>query len=287
MILLATFKQVDHPLIIIAQIVGTFFLFQLFFLVRKNTQPLPQIIAGLAFGMLANVVGRSMHKDWFWVADVVQYVTLAAVIIASVRAARKAKKEAAQRPGAAVVVADVFDRFETRVTWVLGLILAGGLTYYCIDLYMQLEHKDAQVITAATKAKTEATVQFSEQLCKTEQNQTALYAAVTSISATQGTLLASQSKIIANQAKNSTKILSGQKDVKATVLNQSRNAEKAPRATVTQADSTSKSKPDNEAEPQKDQNLWRRFKGLFRTSARRDSLSSDPQIMPYDTLVYQ
>ena len=282
MILLATFKQVDHPLIIIAQFVGTFFLFQLFFAIRKTSYPLPQIVAGFAFGMLANVVGRLMHKDWFWIADIVQYVTLAAVIIAAVRAARKAKKEAAQRPGAPVVVADVFDRYEVRVTWAVGLILAGGLTYYCIDLYMQLQHKDAQVAVAATKAKTEATVQFSEQLCKTEQTQSTLLAAVTSISATQST-------IIANQHKNSTAILKGQADAKQLIKKQTRKAGKVSDNTVIDAKPIQIER--TTTEPEKDPNLWRRFKGLFKSASfkqtRLDTLSNGQQEASSDTLVYK
>ncbi|GAB2550006.1 hypothetical protein [Spirosoma aerophilum] len=280
MITSVIFEQVDHPLIIIAQLISSFFLFRLFFAIRKTSQPLPQIVGGLAFGFLANVVARATHESWFWISDIIQYVTLAAVVIAAVRAAHKAKAEVIMRPGAPVVVADVFDRLETKVTWGVGLLLAGVLTYYCVDLYMKLQHTDAQVIVATQKATQQVTAQYNEQLCETKEQQDSLLEAVSSISATQGT-------IIENQHRNSAAILKGQKNVGQLVSKQNQAVKKTIQSSVIQARPIEPTKPKVEAADEEKQNIWKRFKGMFHSSARRDSLSSSAEVMPSDTVVFQ
>lgn len=282
MITSVIFEQVDHPLIIIAQLICSFFLFRLFFAIRKTSQPLPQIVAGLAFGFLANVAARATHKDWFWIADIVQYMTLAAVVIAAVRSAHQASREAASRPGAPVMVADVFDRIETKVTWSVGLVLSGVLTYYCVDMYMKLQHTDAQVIVATQKATQKVTAQYNEQLCETKEQQDSLLEAVSSISATQGTIIANQQQ----GSEDRKRILEGQKSVKSLVSNQNQVVKKTLQSSVIQARPLEPVKPKVETQPEEEKkNIWKKVKGLFHSSARRDSLSSNARVTATDTLV--
>lgn len=267
-------KNLDHPLIIIGQILIAFYLFRLFFALRRTAQPLPQIIGILAFGVLANVTARVAESNWFWVADILQYVGLAVVIVLSFRLVNHQNQVARMQPNAPVIVATFFDRIETKAVWVFGLFLAGVLTYAYVDVYLDRQRSDTKALVAADSTKAQATAENAQQLREVKAQQQTVIAAVTSISAATGT-------IIANQTKNMAILTTGQKEVKQAVKSQAKEVKKTLQSSVIQARPLEPKKPEPEEKEKK--SLMDRFKGLFHTSARYDTLVTANR----DTLVFQ
>ncbi|GAB4042546.1 hypothetical protein [Spirosoma litoris] len=278
---LGPFDKIDHPIILIVQTVIAFYCFRLFFALRRTAQPLPQIVGVMAFAVLANLLARATHREWFWISDITQFVALGAMVLASFYVVQHQTVQATKQPNAPVVVADFFDRIETKATWAFGLLLAAIVTYAYIDTYTQRQKDNLQALAAAEKAKAQATAENSQQLCEVKVQQQTVIAAVTSISAATGT-------IIANQTKNMAILTNGQQDVKKEFKKQSKRVEKTIQATVIDARplEPKQAKPiektDEEKEKEK-QNLWNKAKRFFHLSAKLDTLG----VTDSDTLVFQ
>ncbi|MBN8826457.1 MULTISPECIES: hypothetical protein [unclassified Spirosoma] len=259
------FNQVDHPVICIGQAIISFYMFRLFFALRTAPAPLPQLIGAVAFGTLANLAARVGHAGWFWWTDIVQFVTWAGAAVAAVRLVNHQREEEASQPDTAPVRVDYFARWENKLTWGFGLIVAAVLVYSYVDVYTQRQKDNAEAVAAAKQAEAKATNTFTQKLRQTDAKQDTLLAAVTSISALQGT-------IIANQARNTTLLQQSNQDVKKVVKSTTKEVKKTLQSSVIQARPIEPRKPD---EPKPDPNLWKRFKGWFNASR-----------MPSDTLIF-
>lgn len=150
------FGPIDHPFIIIAQAVCAFALFRYFFLITREKQPIPQIVAALAFGVLSNLTARVIGAGWFWIVDIVQYTLGAILIVTTVLGHQKATENGVPRmvPVATPVVL-FFDSWRNRISWALGVIICGLVIYSYVKSYNEQS-------TAAITENTRVTKQYTE-----------------------------------------------------------------------------------------------------------------------------
>lgn len=263
-------NQVDNPFIMIAQAVIAASLFRLFYALRRAKQPLPQLIGLFAFGELANLAARSAKSDWFATTDIIQYGLFAGAAVFAVLAALKQNKTEAARPEAAVIVPDFFDKIETKAVWLFSLLVGLIVLYNYTNMYFEFQKSKTETLVKVEQAKVQTQAEQNELLCETKQTQANLLAAVTSISATQGTIIANQAKNIAAQIKAS-------EDLKKQIKQQPKESKKAPEATG----KTDKPATEPEQKPDTEKpGFWKRFFGG--KSARVDSVG-----VKMDTLVFQ
>jgi hypothetical protein len=262
---LNAFSQIDHPLIVIAQVALAIALFRLFFSVRKSSAPLPQIIGATAISVLTNLTGRVMSSEWFFAADIFEYTCWAATAIASVYSVEHQKKEEARLPGAKPVVPDFFDRWQVKATWGFACIVIGVAIYAYVDTYMSSRHKEATAQIKADSAVTRATAEYSRQQYEDSQKQDSILTAIASISATQSTIIANQSHVIKQNEATHDQIDKKSAQTRRTV----RQAVLEHRPIVPVQLETPKTIPTNENE----KNLWQRFKGIFGARTAGDTLS--------------
>ncbi|WP_020603291.1 hypothetical protein [Spirosoma spitsbergense] len=192
--------QIDHPLIIFAQLLSAFFLFALFFLIRRQSFPLPQLIGLLGFSILSNAVARFKHYDWFTVSNITMYLLAGIVIIVAYFSIRHFQEIEAKRPGAEIIIPDFFDRIETRLVWAAGICVVGVFVYYAMTIYSDRDHADAKAIVASNKAAARVTQKYEAKLNETSQRQDTIFEAVldAKLSADTAAILA---KKIANESK--------------------------------------------------------------------------------------
>lgn len=274
-----SFSGIDHPIIIIAQAVTALYLFRLFFSIRKSGQPLPQIVAGLAFGVLANLCGRVGVADWFLTSDIVQYCTLMVAVCATYYTVERSHKNEAARPGAKVVVNDFFDRIENKAVWGFGLIIAGVVIYAYVDNYTLQQKAQARAQFVADSVAAVKADEYAAQLCETNEKLATTLTAVTSISATQTTLLANQ---VAAEVKRKKAVEDIKKQVANQVAIQNKEIKKTLQTTVTGVRPLQTTKP--KETPVDDRSIWQKATQFLRSkkTARVDTTST----LRSDTLVY-
>jgi hypothetical protein len=248
------FEQIDHPLIIIFQVILFVGLVRLFFALHRDPFPLPHIIGLMFFSVLINLTARAKHWEWFYMSDIIQYCLWSCSAWASVFATLARRKKEASQPGAVTPIADFFDRFHIQLTIGLSaLAISAGLWAY-LDTYSNLQNANADKTIKADSAVVATTQAYQCAQEETSQQQQLLLDSLKRLSEKTNKLLSGQKKD------------SGQhKTTQHLITEKSAQTRKAVRdaAKDKQQDDNqdSKTTPDDETDKK---NLWQRFKGIFK-----------------------
>jgi len=206
------FGPIDHPFIVILQGIAAVCLLRYFFYVHRDKQPVPQIIAALAFGVLTNLTARVMGGSWFWIADIVQYAlaaTLALTVVIGRYKRVRQEKEFQKTNGITVTpmpvphpISDFFDSQQKTIVWVVSVFVSGLIIYGYVKAF-----NEKQVV--AIQENTRVTAEYARDQHESEQEREAILVGVASVSATQQTVLSglqSLSQVLVNSQKEAKQV---------------------------------------------------------------------------------
>lgn len=147
-----SFGPIDHPLIIIAQAICAVALFRLFFLIHKEKQPIPQIVAGVAFAFLTNLTARVAGQGWFWIADIFQYTLMAVLVVTALIARSKVATTTPEGTRPVSGLSRFFEHNQSRLTWGLSVFVLGLVVYSYLRTYNQSQTVAIETYTRAAQS---------------------------------------------------------------------------------------------------------------------------------------
>lgn len=218
------FSHIDHPLTELSQAVIVFYMVRLFIAIRHGASPLPQILLITAFIVLTNLVARIFGYHWFYISDIIEYGSWGVATAASYYSVQHRKAEEAElskqavdegrEPPTPLRVPDFFDRFEHRITWIVGSLVVALLVTAYLRTYSEKQDKNAQLVVVADsavvavkQAEIKKTKEFEQQTAVSDSldqlRADSILAVLTSVSAAQGQILKGQTGLVEHINKKS------------------------------------------------------------------------------------
>lgn len=139
--------NVDHPVIIICQLLLAAGLFRVFFAIHARPSPIPLVMGVMPWLIILNIYARIGHETWFWITDTVMWFWFVVITFYSLRYSRLLVKQEAERllaGGLPPAVPEHFQSFRTRASWAFGLVCFAMVVYHSITMW-----NDAQASNAA------------------------------------------------------------------------------------------------------------------------------------------
>lgn len=257
---------VDHPLIAVGQALVAVALLRLFFIVRKDGAPLPQIMLGLSVSVWVNLTARITSADWFYIADIAQYWIWLAVIVASIVQRRHRQKQTANQKSP-VVIPDFFDRWQNQITWAGGLAVAGMLFYGYLSAYQKKQDAEKNADRATLRENTRVNAEYARLQAEADARdkavQDSLLRGLDSLKQADKIIVGNQYQVMSQNATLAAKV-----DHKSALTRKTiRDAVgKLPLQTITPKEPQPEDKP---------KNLYEKFKDFFRHKDHSRAIPSD------------
>lgn len=178
----SAFTQVDHPLLIIGEMIYCIGLFILFMLVRKRPRPMPQLVAITAFSVLINLGGRVSKGFWFTSSDIIMFWSLAvmnSVWVLSVIRQKLASTGAGDETGkSALLTSDLFEKKEYRVVYGFAGVALAILLYSYLSTYQDKVFATMSQATAYVQGYTKAVKEQKKQDQMAQESRDSIAAAL-------------------------------------------------------------------------------------------------------------
>ncbi|MDB5240090.1 MAG: hypothetical protein JWP57_715 [Spirosoma sp.] len=159
------FLNIDHPLIILFQILLAGGLFRLYFNIRKLPTPVPLLIGIFPWTVILNAYARIGQEHWFWITDILMWGWFLIVVAGVVWHTNKlADDERTQRLLTGVLPPfDVVENWQNRLLWGFASLCAGLFVYYSITLWQQKETAEKQIVVTEYKTTAKVTARYSAE----------------------------------------------------------------------------------------------------------------------------